>query len=252
MTPQSEAKIFLAKNRSVTVADGLRSSSIFNSDNNKSGFEIGPFIFIKDDVLAAQQTLKLIAEYNADLMLLPVAGTIIYNDGNNKDTFIEPGNVQYFRVKKNDCIEILNLYEDEWINFLQLWIRPNHINITNSSASFSFTPGSNKNRLIKLFDEKHAQSGIQFFIGEFDGRSEALHKVAKQGDAVFIFVIEGAFEVQYRLIETRDALILWNIDEVEFEALSNNAIILVAEIAFAEGGVANIYQERLQEILLHE
>ena len=43
-------------------------------------------------------------------------------------------------------------------------------------------------------------------------------------------VINGAFEIQNRLLENRDAIILWEITELEFEALSENALIIFFEI----------------------
>lgn len=46
----------------------------------------------------------------------------------------------------------------------------------------------------------------------------------------FVFVIGAAFEVQGTLLYERDGLALWKTGEVEMEALSNNAIILVIEL----------------------
>ena len=43
-------------------------------------------------------------------------------------------------------------------------------------------------------------------------------------------MIQGAFEVQHRLLKSRDALALWNVVEVEIEALSNEAIIVLIEM----------------------
>jgi len=43
--------------------------------------------------------------------------------------------------------------------------------------------------------------------------------------------LEGAFEVEGRLLHARDGLALWETEKVELEALSNDAIILVMEIS---------------------
>lgn len=43
-------------------------------------------------------------------------------------------------------------------------------------------------------------------------------------------MLEGAFEVQGTLLHARDGLALWETDEVEMEALSNDAIILLVEL----------------------
>jgi hypothetical protein len=66
-------------------------------------------------------------------------------------------------------------------------------------------------------------------IGKFDGRKEGTHIVTDAGKGIFVFVIEGAFEVQNRLLQLRDGLALWNTASIEFEALSNDAILLLLE-----------------------
>jgi redox-sensitive bicupin YhaK (pirin superfamily) len=62
------------------------------------------------------------------------------------------------------------------------------------------------------------------------GRQEAIYHKKNPKTGVFIFVIQGELEVQYRLMHEGDGLALWEVDEVEFEALSNNAILLILEV----------------------
>ena len=75
-------------------------------------------------------------------------------------------------------------------------------------------------------------TNIRGFIGQFDGREEAVYTLKDPKNGAFIFVIEGAFEVQNRLLESRDSLALWSVGNLELEALSNNALILLLEIPF--------------------
>lgn len=51
-------------------------------------------------------------------------------------------------------------------------------------------------------------------------------------NSLFVFVIQGVFEVQGRLLHARDGLGLWDEEnEVELEALSNDAIVLLTELS---------------------
>jgi len=47
-----------------------------------------------------------------------------------------------------------------------------------------------------------------------------------------VLAIEGAFEIQGTLLHARDGLALCGTDEVEVEALSNDAIVLLIELPF--------------------
>jgi hypothetical protein len=66
-------------------------------------------------------------------------------------------------------------------------------------------------------------------IGQYQGRSEGTYIPRDPTKGTFAFVIHGAFEIENRLLEARDAIALWNTPEVAFEALSNDAIVLFIE-----------------------
>ena len=64
------------------------------------------------------------------------------------------------------------------------------------------------------------------YTGKFSGRQEGQLAVDERS-VVHVFVLEGAFEFQNRLLQPRDALTLSGINNVEFEALSNEARLVV-------------------------
>ncbi|MFY1045032.1 hypothetical protein [Chryseobacterium sp. GP-SGM7] len=68
------------------------------------------------------------------------------------------------------------------------------------------------------------------FIGLYEGRKEEIHPIYHPEKAIFGMVINGAFEFQNRLLETRDSIVLKDIQTLEFEALSENALIIFFEI----------------------
>ncbi|SDI08698.1 hypothetical protein SAMN05421846_10430 [Chryseobacterium taeanense] len=68
------------------------------------------------------------------------------------------------------------------------------------------------------------------FIGLYEGRREQEYILRKNSKSIFGMVINGAFEFQNRLMESRDAIILSEIATLEFEALSENALLIFFEI----------------------
>ena len=56
------------------------------------------------------------------------------------------------------------------------------------------------------------------------------YNLQNKKNAIYIFVIEGAFEGQDSLLHAKDGLAIWNTNEVDFEASSNNGILLLLEI----------------------
>jgi quercetin 2,3-dioxygenase len=224
MISQSSGKMFLAAERGHTETGTFRSYNTFNFGNYQSEHKapFGGLYVLNDDTLAGKKGLQLLVEDNSDIIIIPTVGAVTYKDSAGNANRVEAGQIQVQTLLKGTTMEIANPYEEELVNFLQLWIKqPGHANLAPARSSFDL---ANRNQLLPLLTHPAIS------IGKFTGREEWVYKITQPGHGVFVFVLEGAFEVQYRLLEVRDGLALWDIDEIEIEALSNDAIILVAEI----------------------
>jgi redox-sensitive bicupin YhaK (pirin superfamily) len=232
MVPQSKGKIFLSEERGLHQMDWFRTHSTFNFGqyNNEHKMSFGALYVLNEDTLAGGKRLTMQVEEGSDVILLPIVGAINFKNSEGQDGMLIAGQVQVLHMPPNATVEISNPYEASLVKFLQLWIRtPATIN---SSPSFSFDLEANRNQLIEIF-RRGDIAGVPYSTGviaKFAGREETVYKVKHPGNGVFAFAIEGELEVQYRLMQAGDGLALWDMEEIEMEALSNNAIILIVEI----------------------
>jgi len=156
---------------------------------------------VNDETLAAGITISR----NGTILIIPLVGDIV------TDQRISPGQVQIINNPS-----ITNPFKDELVNYILI--------------------GFNRNLSKEIIDFDLANNCLQqlttnnFFIGKFDGRFDGIHKLPDKTKGIFAFVIEGVFEVQNRLLHARDGLALTNVTEVEFEALSNEALLLLIEV----------------------
>lgn len=241
MLPQTEGKMFLAGERGHSEQDWFRSYNTFNFGSYRHAHKtpFGPLYVLNDDTLAGGRSFVQFMEWDSDVILIPTVGAVHYTDNAGNNTFVEAGQAQLYTIRKGTTFEISNPYDDALINFIQIWIRRDDAAGTGTTPRlFSFDLEQNRNALVQITStEADALQGDashpKISIGKFTGREEALYKLLKPENGVFFFVLEGAFEVQYRLLESRDGLSLWGTSEIELEALSNDAIILAIEVAIA-------------------
>lgn len=227
MIPQSKGKMFLSDERGLTQHDWYRSYHTFNFGNYYNGHK-QPFsnlYVLNDDTLAAEESIRMSVKEHTAVLLIPVIGAIGCRDHNGDHTMIEPGMVQLLALPPGSGFQVNNPYkkETDLVNFLQLWIKIK----TPANQDFSFDLPANRSQLTEIFRLGNTIG----YMGQFDGRAETTLRVGKPGNALFAYVIEGAFEVQYRLMHARDGLVLWDLEQAGLEALSNNAIIMLIEIA---------------------
>lgn len=229
MVQQNKGKIFLAEERGHNELEWFRSYNTFNfgryQQEHKTPF--GPLYVLNDDTLAGGKTISMTIETDSEILLMPVVGAITYQDSLGNASVIEAGECQVYATPKNTTIQIGNPYDNELVNFLQIWSYRSAIETDNGPQLIPFDIINYENQVVPILADN---SPYKYAIGKYAGREESVYNMGDANNGLFVFAIQGAFEVQYRLLHPRDGLALWEVDEVEFEALSNDAIIFIMEI----------------------
>ncbi|UFH56953.1 pirin [Spirosoma sp. KNUC1025] len=235
MDIQTQAQIYLADQRGRSQLDTLQSFHSFNfgaySDDSRRPF--GALQLLNDDFLKAGASIGLEVERNTDILLIPLVGGLEYQSpvGNG---FVEPGQAQLISLRAGMAYQVMNPYETELINCVTIWLTNDSDNFVPKAELRAFNLET-KNQLLPFYQSNADMSAPCGWIGRYDGRQEGLYRLTEKARAeqgVFVFVLSGAFEVQNRLLHERDGLALLNIqyDEVDFEALSNEAVLILLTV----------------------
>jgi len=235
MVPQSKGKIFLADERGHTELEWFRSYNTFNFGNYRHPHKdpFGALYVLNEDTLAGGSNISLQAEEDSEIILLPVVGTITYTDSLGNAGSVKAGQLVVLDAPKGMFVRIGNPYEGDLVKFLQWWVRVPSRTRPVAPEVLSFDLDGNSNMLTRACARRRDSLSIHFHgavIGKLKGREEAVYKTIVPGNGLFAFVIQGEMEVQYRLLQAGDGLALWNLAELEMEALSREAIILVMEV----------------------
>lgn len=228
---QTEAKIYLSEQRGKTEFSWFRSLHTFNFDNyfNEDKAPFGAIKVFNDNTLAAGKGMKRQVENPTEVLILPLVGGIEFKNSIGYHDFLEVGQIQIFSAQAGMEYAVLNPYESEGndvrlINFLESWIEREQID-TSKVEQIAFDI-KQRNELLPIFSKEDTF----IYFGKFNGRKDSIYQLQNLRNGIFVFVIEGVFEFQNRLLHPRDGLALWNMTEVDFEALSNDAMLLVLEI----------------------
>ena len=235
MIQQTKGKIFLADQRGVTETPGYRCRQTFNAGNyfNDHKQPFGELFALNDYTLTGNGAVKITAKETGFMVLLPVAGAIQCKTGSGIDTLVAAGQVQVIPCEKNDTIEVTNPFSEDFVQFLQIVIR---VKKTTGLPAFMIDTyndvNEQLNQLVVVTGESAAiKTPFGLMLGKFSGRGEMVFLPKNKTAGIFTFVIEGAFEVEGRLLHAGDGLALWETGAAEMEALSNDAIVMVIELA---------------------
>ena len=227
MDVHSEVRIFLDGQRGVFQTDGFRSFRTFSFDEYQAeGREpFGKLLAINDETLLAQCEHIIRVKEFCEVILIPLVGGIEVNIETDSAEFVNSGEALAFLARPDQTYIVTNPYPEEAINYLQIRISTEDSKHEKQLSEFDL---SHKNILRPVFSG--GKNEVNIYVGKYGGREEGVYSISNPGNGVFVFIIEGAFEVQNRLMERRDGLSLRNAEVIEFEALSQDAIILVMEV----------------------
>jgi redox-sensitive bicupin YhaK (pirin superfamily) len=229
MIPQSKGKIYLAEERGLNETDWFRSYNTFNFGKYQHEFKkpFGSLYVLNEDTLGGGQSLKWLMEEDTDVILIPVVGAVAVQDGEGNETLVEAGEVQVLHLKAGSTCTTKNPYQDDLVKYLQLWVKSSGGLTLSSKSGFdleNYQPA-------EIFSQAVSEgAGYAGTISKLKGRQEIVYHKKKPENGIFVFAIQGELEVQYRLMHEGDGLALWELDEIEVEALSNDAILLILEV----------------------
>jgi hypothetical protein len=179
-------------------------------------------VIIRDIFLAHGSGIDLDLISGYQNILLPIVGTMTVMGSDEPSKQIGPG-IVYRSANGAGKLFLKNTYPEETINFLHICIKKN------SEANYSRPDDAVlditvKNKLI-------AGSGFagNIRVGVYDSRVKDVVHTAQKDGGLAAYIINGSFEVDGRLMEYRDGLLLRDVAETDFEALSEIAIILLID-----------------------
>jgi hypothetical protein len=224
----SESVIYLADQRGLTRSSSYESFHTFNFGSYQNEYR-KPFMRLtvfNEDTLKPRSILTYSVPENYFVFVLPVIGGIEFKiKEDDSITFIEAGQQLIMDVKDASQLIIVNPYQTGSVSFICCWFASEYAR-RNTHAISSFDFEGSQNELVRLFSTEV----VKAHLGKFSGRQDYILKLDKDHSSIFAFVIEGAFEFQNRLLQPKDGLSIKSVLEVEFEALSNGAIVLIFEL----------------------
>jgi len=224
-------KIFLADERGLTETSALRRYSTFNFEKYYSEHRT-PFanLFLcNDELIVGGKVTFFLCKEDSLQIFIPIKGGIDIV-ANGKEFAVKTGQVQVLNVGKGEVLEISNPYQNDMINYMQFGIKTDMFLMRASEMLFNFDFEKDQNQLLEII--ANPKLPFKLSAGIFTDREEAVYKMQSPNHQFYAFIIDGAFEIEGRLMHARDGLALWGIEQVELKALSNNAIVVVLAFGF--------------------
>ena len=208
----------------------------FGSYFNPARMNFGALRVLNDDFVEPSMGFGTHPHANMEIVSIPLSGSLRHKDSEGNQAVIQHGEVQIMSAGTGVRHSEYNNSESEDVNFLQIWVMPDKLNIDPryDQKVFNSEDRSNKFQLVVSPDTENLQ-GVKinqqayFSLIDLDSSKAAEYSKYQAANGIYIFVISGEVKVGDETLASRDALALENLESVRLEA-SKDSEVLVIEV----------------------
>ncbi|RAJ05364.1 hypothetical protein LX64_02521 [Chitinophaga skermanii] len=232
-----KTKYFPAHERGTKDIGWLKSKFNFSfsdyADPMKSAF--GTLAAFNDDLLAVGKGFGTHPHVNMEIISVLLAGKMNHKDSMGYSTVIEEGGVQIMSAGTGLRHEEYNIGEEE-VHFLQIWIEPKLQNIPPRYQARSFPREQRKNKLVTIVSGEEGLGHVWINqnavlkLGYFDQGEVVTHTYPAVNKCAFVFIISGSANVNGTVLTERDALGIWETNEVKIECKETCEFIIIETV----------------------
>ena len=200
---------------------------------NPKRMNFGALRVLNDDTIAPGMGFGTHLHDNMEIITIPLEGDLEHKDSMGNVGAINEGEIQVMSAGTGIQHSEYNKNQDKSINLLQLWVTPNARNVSPRYEQKSIRELKKNNAFYQVLSPYTDDDGMWihqeawFHLGEFDKITETEYQIKKNGNGVYIFVIEGSLTVVNQVLNKRDALGVWEADKISFVARSDSKVLLV-------------------------
>ena len=200
---------------------------------NPERIQFGALRVLNDDIIAPKMGFASHPHNNMEIITIPLEGALEHKDSMDNIGVVAADEIQVMSAGTGVTHSEYNKNKDQPLNLLQLWVLPNQQNVVPRYDQKNITSLKKINALYPVITPNHDDPSMWihqdawFHLGDFDQKTTVPYSLHKEGNGVYVFMIEGAASIEGESLEKRDALGLWETEGFLITAEENSRILLI-------------------------
>lgn len=198
---------------------------------SRMGF--GALRVLNDDIIEAGRGFGTHPHDNMEIISIPLSGALEHTDSMGNKQIIRQGEIQVMSAGTGIFHSEYNHENDRACHILQIWVRPNRIGVEPRYDQISLADVAKENELYQVLSPHSNDQGVWiyqdawFYLGSYNRETSGSYRLNRSGNGVYLFVIEGAVELDGSELHRRDGAAVSDTDEVRFTAKRGTELLLM-------------------------
>ena len=205
----------------------------FASWYNPERIQFGMLRVLNDDTIAAGMGFGTHPHDNMEIITIPLEGDLAHKDSMGNSSTIKTGDVQVMSAGTGIQHSEFNPNADLQTKLFQIWLFPKYRNVEPRYQQITLDIAKQKNNFAQILSPNEDDEGVWihqdawFYLSDFDKDFSKKLGLKKEGDGFYIINIEGKIEVNGEKLEKRDAIGIWETNELEIKANSDSRFLIM-------------------------
>lgn len=196
----------------------------FASYYNPERMGFGKLRVLNDDIVDPGAGFDTHPHDNMEIISIPLSGALEHKDSMGNTHIIRHGEIQIMSAGTGITHSEYNHSDSEAVNFLQIWILPEVLNITPRYGQKPFVSGERKNRFQIVVSPDAREESIAInqqaylSLADIDAEKSISYNMQQTANGLYAFVIDGNIEIAGEQLQSKDAIGLSELDVIDITA----------------------------------
>lgn len=200
---------------------------------NPERMGFGVLRVLNDDRVAPGMGFSKHPHDNMEITSIPLQGDMEHRDSMGNVSVIRQHDVQIMSAGTGVFHSEMNRNNNQEVGFFQIWIYPKERNIQPRYDQRTFHPNDRKDKM-QLVVSPNGESGslvinqdTWFSLGRFTSSQTLHYTIRRKNNGLYVFVLSGFVTIHEQTLNTRDALGIWDTEEVTLQVASETELLLL-------------------------
>ncbi|MGO1751668.1 MAG: pirin family protein [Psychroflexus sp.] len=205
----------------------------FANYHNPERMNFGVLRVLNDDTVSENRGFGTHPHRDMEIVSIPLEGDLKHMDNMGNSTIIKEGDIQVMSAGTGVMHSEYNNNPDKPVKFLQIWIIPNQMSVEPRYDQITIADHAKPNDFQQILSPNKNDDGVWiyqdawFHLANFDKGNSKKYDLKKEGNGVYVFVLEGQAKIGDQVLERRDALGISETESFKLEALEDSKILLM-------------------------
>ncbi len=193
----------------------------------------GALRVLNDDIVAPGMGFGTHPHDNMEIITIPLSGSIRHQDSMGNSSIITTGEIQVMSAGTGVQHSEFNPDHKNLLNLFQIWIFPNKRSVEPRYDQFKIDEERMVNHFLQLVSPDPTDEGTWIHqnawihMGKPSTSTTLIYDLKDKMNGVYFMIAEGRVRIGERILEQKDALGVWDTNEVAIEALEDSKMLAI-------------------------